>query len=546
VSIVLSLLIVFTALALVEHRSIRVYGAEKQTIYIDTSGIDRRTDLSDQEKNELKTKILNDIKRNFEEAVGAGKVEVTNNQSKKRTAIRKVRILNQFDPDRRNPGYGAWPHGSDIVNVYLKEFMDDPAVKDAFKTSGKWDTTKLANAIGHTCAHELGHSFSVGHNKKKGSDLNKMTKGGLYSANDKATREWHFDEHSKKTIKKNWGKKPCRSATDYEKKALILDYYWSDLSYTYKPEETGSVDVYFTFIYSSLARYFYFGILGFDSDNGTLDGDPRYDFIYKSSMEGLGADAEMLTFFVNAHNYTQFLLLGAPESPYAGTWFPLDEANLELIDLIEQPDGDLVARTVEMKWYIEGPEPDVVVCLTVDDSYDAYSGFRYDYPTPVEDIVIVAVDASQWVVWQYSNVLVNIDVTLISSIPQPTILIVEAINTKTGVDVLIGMRSVDVLYDRLVTIEWNNTYLDIGNYTIYAYTYTTNKYIDSWVIVDIAGDVNLDWKVDMKDIVSIVNKFATTPLDPEWNQIYDINNDQRVDMRDIIIVIIHFGQVADP
>ena len=146
----------------------------KKTIYVDTSGIDERTDLTATQKTELKDGILLDIRVNLELAVGEENVEVTNDPTKKAGASRKVEIVNSFG----NDAWGGRMPGSDTAKVYLKEFLDDPDVADDFKTDGNWDTSKLANGIGHTAGHELGHTFCVGHNSNTGDDIDKMTDGG--------------------------------------------------------------------------------------------------------------------------------------------------------------------------------------------------------------------------------------------------------------------------------------------------------------------------------------------------------------------------------
>ena len=104
-----------------------------------------------------------------------------------------------------------------------------------------------------------------------------------------------------------------------------------------------------------------------------------------------------------------------------------------------------------------------------------------------------------------------------------------------------------------ITFTWNTTNFTKGNYTISAYAWPTptetdttdNTFTDSWIYIAVPGDVNLDQKVDMKDIVLIIGKFGTNPTNPNWNPNYDINNDQKVDMKDIILTISNFGKI-DP
>jgi parallel beta-helix repeat protein len=56
------------------------------------------------------------------------------------------------------------------------------------------------------------------------------------------------------------------------------------------------------------------------------------------------------------------------------------------------------------------------------------------------------------------------------------------------------------------------------------------------------GDVNMDGKVDGKDIAIVALAFGSVPGDPSWNALADVNGDSRIDGKDIVIVGIHFGK----
>lgn len=58
----------------------------------------------------------------------------------------------------------------------------------------------------------------------------------------------------------------------------------------------------------------------------------------------------------------------------------------------------------------------------------------------------------------------------------------------------------------------------------------------------IAGDVNGDGKVDMKDVALVVKAFGAFPSDPRWNPSCDLNLDGRIDLRDIAEVVKDFGK----
>lgn len=83
----------------------------------------------------------------------------------------------------------------------------------------------------------------------------------------------------------------------------------------------------------------------------------------------------------------------------------------------------------------------------------------------------------------------------------------------------------------------------LGNYTVYATAFFYNQQVQDTTIfrLILRGDVNLDGKVDLKDIVLIIGKFGTKKGDPNWQPIYDLNFDDKVDLKDIVISIANFG-----
>jgi thermitase len=58
----------------------------------------------------------------------------------------------------------------------------------------------------------------------------------------------------------------------------------------------------------------------------------------------------------------------------------------------------------------------------------------------------------------------------------------------------------------------------------------------------ILGDINYDFKVDIKDFVLFVKAFGSTPTHPRWKPEADLNNDYKVDIKDLVLVIKHFGE----
>jgi len=55
------------------------------------------------------------------------------------------------------------------------------------------------------------------------------------------------------------------------------------------------------------------------------------------------------------------------------------------------------------------------------------------------------------------------------------------------------------------------------------------------------GDLNWDYKVDMKDVYLVAKAFGTYLNHPNWNPTADLNGDNKVDMRDIYLVARGFG-----
>ena len=63
----------------------------------------------------------------------------------------------------------------------------------------------------------------------------------------------------------------------------------------------------------------------------------------------------------------------------------------------------------------------------------------------------------------------------------------------------------------------------------------------AWVNI---ADVNLDGKVDMKDVGAAASAFGAVPGHPRWNSNYDVFQDNVINMRDIGIVARNFGRIT--
>jgi parallel beta-helix repeat protein len=70
----------------------------------------------------------------------------------------------------------------------------------------------------------------------------------------------------------------------------------------------------------------------------------------------------------------------------------------------------------------------------------------------------------------------------------------------------------------------------------------TDRYPLMRPVQKIVGDVNMDGKVDGKDISEVALAFGTRPGDPRWNPLADLDGDGKIDGRDMTIVASHFGE----
>jgi len=107
---------------------------------------------------------------------------------------------------------------------------------------------------------------------------------------------------------------------------------------------------------------------------------------------------------------------------------------------------------------------------------------------------------------------------------------------------------------RTFNCTWSTAGIAKGNYTItVSITPVTNeKYIEDNVYscnvnVTILGDINGDFKVDIKDLVLVIKAFGKYKSHPNWNENHlirnaDVNNDDKVDIKDLVLVIKHYGE----
>jgi parallel beta-helix repeat protein len=103
-----------------------------------------------------------------------------------------------------------------------------------------------------------------------------------------------------------------------------------------------------------------------------------------------------------------------------------------------------------------------------------------------------------------------------------------------------------------ITVLFNTSGLAYGNYTIAAAVDAVPNETDTadnalsgdWIIVTIPGDLNGDFKVDLKDLVLLANYYVLIypPPPRRWNPNADINGNGVVDLADLVIMANHYGQ----
>ena len=164
----------------------------------------------------------------------------------------------------------------------------------------------------------------------------------------------------------------------------------------------------------------------------------------------------------------------------------------------------------------------------------------------VPDIAVVNLTSSKTIVVQGYTVVINVSVENQGAGAESFNLTVYA-NTTAVAFQTVTLESGN---STTVTIIWNTTGFEIGNYTVSAYAdpvpgetdTADNTFNDGVVSVAIQGDINGDNKVDMKDIGYIARRFLISASDPLWDSNADINGDGKIDMKDIGIAARHFAE----
>lgn len=63
-----------------------------------------------------------------------------------------------------------------------------------------------------------------------------------------------------------------------------------------------------------------------------------------------------------------------------------------------------------------------------------------------------------------------------------------------------------------------------------------------FTVSPLVGDVNGDFKVDIRDMNEAGRAFGSTSINPRWNSIIDINGDGNISIKDVALIAKNFGQ----
>lgn len=98
-----------------------------------------------------------------------------------------------------------------------------------------------------------------------------------------------------------------------------------------------------------------------------------------------------------------------------------------------------------------------------------------------------------------------------------------------------------------LSFTWNTKGFTAGNYTVNFVTIPSdancsvdNIALGGPIAVAMIGDLNLDGRVNMRDIGLVARRFQTSLLSPSWDCNCDVNDDGKIDMMDVGTVARHF------
>jgi hypothetical protein len=69
-----------------------------------------------------------------------------------------------------------------------------------------------------------------------------------------------------------------------------------------------------------------------------------------------------------------------------------------------------------------------------------------------------------------------------------------------------------------------------------------NSRTGGWVFVTISGDINGDFRADLKDLVLLGKAYGSKPADANWNSNADIDGNGDVSLSDLVTLAMHYGE----
>ena len=172
-------------------------------------------------------------------------------------------------------------------------------------------------------------------------------------------------------------------------------------------------------------------------------------------------------------------------------------------------------------------------------------------PRIVPDIAVINVTSEKTIVCQGYTGYVNATIENQGSITESSINIILYLDSSIAATYTIPSLAPGA--QTTITFTLNATLFAKGNYTLSVYAeplpgeteIIDNTYIDDWICIVIAGDVDANNLVNMLDLYNIALHYGATRGNPGYVANYDIDNNGIINMLDLYIAAIHFGE-TDP
>ncbi|MEM2294229.1 MAG: ABC transporter substrate-binding protein [Candidatus Bathyarchaeia archaeon] len=168
--------------------------------------------------------------------------------------------------------------------------------------------------------------------------------------------------------------------------------------------------------------------------------------------------------------------------------------------------------------------------------------FKY---APLHDLRLKVVKSVKTIACQGYDTSIMVNVSNVGDVDETVTIKLYANNT------IIGSKNVFIESGKTLNVSftWDTSGFTKGNYTIRAEAEPVpgetdtadNTLMDGWIFISIAGDVNADCKVDLKDIFAIALAYGAYPGHPKWNPNLDINNDKKIDLKDYFAAAKQYG-----